>query len=113
MTFEDSMETPGERIKTRRIALGISQGAFARMVGMAQSTLSELERGDSRLPNADNLQRISKALGVTQAWIVTGKEGALEVLTTEEEKIFASLRRMPRDKREAIFALIDKFRSDD
>ena len=92
--------------------LGISQGGFARMVGMAQSTLSELERGDSKLPNAENMIKIAKVLGVTQAWIVTGKEGELEVLTEEEERLFAKMRKMSDRKRAAILAIVDSYDTD-
>jgi len=107
------MNTPGERIKERRTQLGISQGGLARLAGMAQSTLSELERGDSKLPSADNLMRLAKVLGVTQAWIVTGREGELEILTTEEEKVFSRLRKMSNSQRTAFFALVDSFEVDD
>jgi transcriptional regulator with XRE-family HTH domain len=106
------MITPGERIKNRRAELGLSQGALARMVGMAQSTLSEIERGDTKLPSADNLLRMSKALGVTQAWIVTGREGEVEVLTPDEERLFSQLRKMSDTKRAALLSMIEKFSTD-
>ena len=108
-----TLSTPGERIKQRRTQLGMSQGALARLVGMAQSTLSEIERGDTKLPSADNLMRIAKVLGVTQAWIVTGKEGELEILTEEEEKVFSRLRKMTTGQRAAFFTLIDSFDVDE
>lgn len=101
------MPTPGQRIKTRRTQLGISQGALARMCKMAQSTLSEIENGESKLPSAENLICIAKRLGVTQAWIVTGKEGDLEVLNEEEERLFAKLRRMTPEQRKAFFDMAE------
>ena len=101
------MTTPGQRIKERRTALGLSQGDLARKCGMAQSTLSEIEKGESKLPSAENLIKLAKTLGVTQAWIVTGRDGEIEILTESEERAFAKLRRMTLDQREALFAMID------
>lgn len=56
--------------------------------------------------------RMAKVLGVTQAWIVTGKEGELEVLTPEEEKLFIRLRQMSDSRRAALLSMIESFSED-
>lgn len=104
-----NMDSPGQRIKRRRIELGFQQGELARMVGMSQSALSEVESGESKLPSADKLIKLSKVLMVTQEWIVTGVDGDLEVLSKEEEKAFAKLRKLTPDQRAAFLAMLDSY----
>lgn len=99
--------TPGLRIRTRRKELGLRQGELARRVGMAQSALSEIEKGESRLPNAEHLIKLAAELGVTQAWIITGKPGGVEVLSADEERLFSRLRQATPEQRAAIVALVD------
>ena len=100
------MSSPGQRIRERRIALRIKQYELARLAGMAQSSLSELERGDTYMPSAEALLRLSKVLGVTQAWIVTGREGELETLDKEEEKLFGDLRKLTAEQKAAVYSLV-------
>lgn len=47
-----------------------------------------------------------------RAEIVTGKEGELEVLTPEEEKLFIKLRHMPEGQRTALLAMIESLTKD-
>lgn len=100
-------ESPGQRIKRRRIELGYTnQGAFAKLIGMGQSTLSEIERGESKLPNAENLKKICETLNVTDAWVLYGTEGALRYPTEEESEILNDLRAIPTNERAAIYQVI-------
>jgi ribosome-binding protein aMBF1 (putative translation factor) len=41
---------------------GLSQGAAARLLGMTESMVSRLERGD-RVPNVDTMLRVAEATG--------------------------------------------------
>jgi transcriptional regulator with XRE-family HTH domain len=59
------MKTIGERIKERRLARGMTGMALAKAAGIAASTLTELERGDSK--GSKHLHRIAAALGVDPA----------------------------------------------
>lgn len=51
------------RIRAARKGRGISQRDLARAVGVAQSTLSRIERGKRRV-SVDRLVAIARALGV-------------------------------------------------
>ena len=51
------------RIRAARQGRGISQRELARAVGVAQSTLSRIERGERRV-SVDRLIAIARALGV-------------------------------------------------
>lgn len=65
------MDTAGDRIRSRRQELQMSVAALARAVGMAPSTLYDLERGDMR--TSTKLHRIAGALGVLPDWLETGR----------------------------------------
>lgn len=54
------------RIRAARQARCISQRDLARALGMAQSTLSRIERGERRV-SVDQLIEIARALGVRPA----------------------------------------------
>ena len=57
----------GARIEQRRQAVGISQAELARRVGVRQSTLNSLIRGDSR--TSRSLLKIARELQTTAAFL--------------------------------------------
>jgi len=61
----------GNRIRSLRRSMGLSQPALAKKAGLGQSTISELEN-DKKGTSAENLQAIAKALSVTQEYLLTG-----------------------------------------
>lgn len=81
------MDTPGQRIK--------------------QSSLSELETGESKMPSAEALLGLAKALKVSKTWIITGRDGELEVLTTEEEHHIQRTRTLTAEQRRAVYDLVE------
>lgn len=54
------------RIRAARKDRGVSQRELARALGVAQSTLSRIERGERRV-SVDRLVAIARALGVRPA----------------------------------------------
>jgi transcriptional regulator with XRE-family HTH domain len=66
--------TPGKRIAAEREAQGLKQGDLAKLAGISQGSLSELEGGQSKQPAGDTLMRLSKALRVHPNWVITGKK---------------------------------------
>jgi len=89
-----TMQTPGQRIKSARESAGYKQGEFAKAIGCAQSTLSEIEKGDSHLPSAKVLQKMTEVLGKSARWIVYGEEGELLIPTPEEQEILTAFRKL-------------------
>jgi transcriptional regulator with XRE-family HTH domain len=64
-TFDQALATRlGARIKSRRIALGLSQDAIARMTNMTDSTIWHIEQGRN-LPIASTIIQLSVALGMS------------------------------------------------
>jgi transcriptional regulator with XRE-family HTH domain len=104
-----SMTTPGQRIRQRRIELGLRQGEFARLCGISQSGLSDLERGDNRLPSAETLHVMAEILKVTPAWIITGKNGELTVPTDQEQELLTQFRELDDSKKAALMGLLATF----
>ena len=63
----------GNRLKTLRGAKDMRQMALAQASGVAQSTISAMERGLVD-PKATTLQRLAKALGVSLDELTGGDE---------------------------------------
>jgi transcriptional regulator with XRE-family HTH domain len=99
-------ETAGQRIKKRRKELGYNQAEFARLVGMAQSSLSEIERGESNLPNSKNMKKICEVLQVTPSWILTGEDGQLRYPTDIESDLLTELRKLTAEQQTAIYQIV-------
>ena len=64
--------TIGSRVRTVRLALGMTQVKLAEASGIGQSALSSVETGDSQWLRGGNLLRIAAALGVSAKWLETG-----------------------------------------
>lgn len=99
-------ETAGQRIRKRRLELGYSQGDFCKLVGMAQSSLSEIERGESTFPSAKNMKKICEALQVTDAWIMYGTDGDLIYPTELENEVLTDLRKLTKEQQQAVYEVI-------
>lgn len=66
------MQTIGERIRTRRNELKLTQGELAKQVGIKQQSLQAIETGKTKQPK--NLFEISQVLGVSVEWLANGVE---------------------------------------
>jgi transcriptional regulator with XRE-family HTH domain len=62
----------GRRIRELR-GFDMTQAEFARRIGVAQSYLSALERGEKE-PGARVLLAISREFGTSVDWLLTGEE---------------------------------------
>ena len=89
-----AMLTVGDRIKHRRLELGLSQDDLAQRAGISKSFLSDLERG-KRSIGAETLLDLGRAMGLSLDRLMTGHDsgdpkpevpipGALAVLADEE-----------------------------
>lgn len=98
------MQTPGQRIREARELAGYDQGEFAKAVGMARSTLAEIESGETKLPSIKVALSMSKVLGKTISWIVDGKDGAIETPTEQEQELLNMTRSMSDESKAALIA---------
>lgn len=96
----DRMQTAGQRIRAARELAGfLNQGDFAKAVGCSQSTLSEIENGETKLPSAKVLQKMAEVLGKSERWIIYGEDGGIETPTAEEQQMLSAFRVLPDDVR--------------
>lgn len=74
----------GERIRHRRIELGLTQTEFAKKMGLsAKSTVSKLENQGDNL-TTDRIRRIAEVLECTPAYLM-GWEDKIEIETNNNE----------------------------
>jgi len=66
-------ESLAERVRRLRIAKGLSQEALARLVGVSKTQVYLVERGTTRRPQPEALNRYANALGVTVDYLLTGQ----------------------------------------
>lgn len=74
----------GERIRTRREALGLSQRALA-VPGVSAQYLSRIEHG-GRVPSTKALRKIAGKLEVTPEWLEHGGSGLALQLSLDEAR---------------------------
>lgn len=59
------MDRLADLVRTRRQIAGLTQVELAARAGVSQGTVSDIERGSRKLPNADVRRRIAAALNLT------------------------------------------------
>ncbi len=69
----------GTRLKRAREEAGLSQGAFARAVGLSSEYISLLESG-KRVPSFETMKRLSAYLGRDTTFFLADKKWSLETL---------------------------------
>ncbi len=66
------MPSVGDRVKQRRLELGLSQDALAQRAGISKSFLSDLETG-KRSVGAETLLDLGRAMSVSLDFLMTGE----------------------------------------
>lgn len=77
-SFNPQMTTVGERIRQRRLALGLSQRQLA-SDGVTYAYISRLE-ANTRQPSVKALRKLAPKLGVSPHWLETGESDPAEEL---------------------------------
>lgn len=98
----------GERIKQRRIELGMSQDDLARKLGYAHKTsISKIENGSQNLTQT-KIASIASALETTPAYIMgwEDEEEPAPQLDDLEQKILEAYRSLPDSKKLALYEFI-------
>lgn len=63
----------GTRVKDARKAAKLTQKSLAASALVTQGAISQLERGDTKEPNAEMVLRIARACRVSVFWLVFGE----------------------------------------
>ncbi len=98
-----TLEGVGERLRTERLRLGLSQENFAEQCGVKKLTQYNYEKGE-RHPDTAYLIA-AKAIGVDLLFLITGERSdeasALDVVRDEEEaEMLTAFRHIPSETRE-------------
>jgi len=83
------MERIGERLKKARKMLKISQGDFAKRIGLKQGTYSDIENGRETL-NLRNTKLICLEFGINVDWLQNGGDSPIfknKELTPDEKEL--------------------------
>lgn len=70
--------TIGSRVKGLRKTRGLTQDQLAELAGITQSSLSEIERGQTKYGSGPVLIRLAAALHVAPNWLSTGRGSPTE-----------------------------------
>lgn len=62
--------TLGEKIKAKRLELGISQDVLAERTGIHQTTVSDIEAGITEWPRGNSIAKLADALQVTTDYLL-------------------------------------------
>jgi len=76
--------TVGNRIRTLRRSLNMSQPELAKKAKVGQSTVSDLEN-DKKSTSATNMEAIAQALGTSSGYLLTGKQTHTPVKSTIDQ----------------------------
>lgn len=101
----------GNRIKTRRKELKLTQIDIKKATGISNGNLSEIENGNS-LPSASALIALSRTLQVSIDWILTGEYPKSDIFSTSplsdfENNFLTALKQLDPDDQDEIFAMIN------
>jgi transcriptional regulator with XRE-family HTH domain len=72
-----STDSVGQRIRALRLANNLTQDEFAAQLGVSRSAIAQWET-DRAGQVRENLERISKVLGTSLAYLVWGVSGSLQ-----------------------------------
>jgi len=62
----------GGRLRYAREAAGLSSRQLSQRAGIAQAIAGMIERGATRAPTTETVQRIASVLGVSLDWLIAG-----------------------------------------
>lgn len=98
------MSIVGERIRDRRVQIGLSQEQLAHAIGSHQKQISRYEKGEND-PTAEVVIRIAKALQTTPDWLL-----GFDDLEEDVSKIMQVIRSVKdKNQREALIEAIKAF----
>lgn len=94
----------GERLKSERKRLGLTQETFGELCGVKLLAQSNYESG-KRSPDADYLQKAHQA-GVDVGYLVTGQQTAFTQLDENERQLIEKLRQLSDEQKSAVMRFL-------
>lgn len=67
------MESISDRVRKLRVERGFSQAELARMVGIKQPSLADIENARTKKPSGETLLKLAAALKVAPVYLQTGR----------------------------------------
>ena len=110
---ENTTMNIGNRVKARRKELGLTQVDLARISGITQSSLSNIETGETKSLRGMTLIGLARALRTTTRWIMTGK-GPHEPepqLSAQEEHLLELFIDLSDANRQAALAMVEALKN--
>lgn len=98
--------TVGQRTRTRRQALKLTQQELAKGTGLSPQHISAIEQ-DKRAPSLPSLAKLAEELGVTIDYLVTGKEGVI----TDTIPAIKADKTLNLEVKKALIALVREWRN--
>ena len=104
----------GERIKELRKERGLSQPELAKLIGVANSVISNWETG-TNFPRGDYVALLSKTFNVTADYLLGNEndfgikenETNTQYYAQDEQQLIAAYRAMSPGKKKALFDMLD------
>lgn len=84
-----------ERIKELRIALNLTQEAFAKRLGVKRNTIGNYETGN-RVPSEQSIFSICREFNVREEWLRSGTGEMFNELSQEEEVAYIVGQALPQ-----------------
>lgn len=108
------METVGERIKSVRNMLNLTQQAFSERLGLKRNTIGSYEI-NAGVPSDRTISDICREFGVNEVWLRTGEGGPFQEETRQEQIMrFATQTVKGSDEfRKAFVSMLAKMDADD
>ena len=101
--MDELLTTIGSRLRSARVALGLSQEEVAARAGLNTSYLSQIERG-RKAPSLDVFVRLATAVNLTLAELFADREDSAPSLDMREvERLMEAV---PAERRPALLDII-------
>lgn len=68
-----------DRVKAKRLELGLNQTQLAKKAGIKQPSLSAIENGDAKNIRSSTMKGLARGLGVSENWLETGQENVSSI----------------------------------
>lgn len=106
--MELNMETIGNRIRSRRNDMNLTQTDIYEQCGIASGVLSRIENGKN-VPSIISFYKLAEALNCDINWLATGSSTYLQNDYTEDnEKLFLDrFRQLNKDNQEEIIEIME------